>query len=130
MADTKEILAAHKALIDRALKLTGMNEYHKYVERPEFAVLEIRGDDAILSWPEYESGYYDEGGSISTETFVFHVDFLALSEEDFEKWRADEEADYKKRKRAAEVEEAKQTQRLNEEKERALLAKLTKKYAA
>lgn len=122
--EARVAIEEYGALVDRALDIVDQAPYWKHISEAEFARLEIAGEQAILRYPELESGYYDSGDTIESRDVSFPAYLLFLSEDVFKKWKAVERAAYDEKERKADA--ARIVER--ERKERAELAALKAKY--
>jgi len=89
MTEAEErIIANYHALIDRAREITKTPPYNTYAN-DDFAVLEIKDDMAILSWPEIAGGYYNSY-DLETQSTTFPAYLLTLTEEKFKLWQQEQ----------------------------------------
>ena len=120
---TESIVEAYDALIDRAIQIANGAPYNMFCSEEDYARLQFEGVNAVLTWPEAQSGYYNSV-SIEKQRVKFPAALLALSPEDFAKWKAAEQA----KAQASAMERRAAEHRLNEMRERAALVKLKAKY--
>lgn len=118
------VITDYGALIARALDVVSEAPHWTYISEKVFAQLEIDGENAILHYPELESGSYDSGDYIVNQCVTFPVRLLFLPDEEFKAWKVAEKAAYEvneQRRRATAVAD-------KERQERAALAALKAKY--
>lgn len=116
-----DVINAYNKLIDRACDLA--RTLGTSVVYEEFSRLSIRGDMAIIEWPEPSSGYYNSC-DIETQNAKFPAYLLEASEAEVEAWKEEQ------RLLAEEANRQLAHRRAEEEKKRELilLAELQEKY--
>ncbi len=115
----RKIIAEYQDLLERALNIVDDVPFYVCVGKEESARLYIDGDEAILSWVDYEC---------SNEQTSFPVDILLLSDDALTAWRVKlkvENAEKEARRMAAQASVAIQQK---EQHDRAEYARLCAKY--
>lgn len=92
-----QAVTAYERFVARAKDAVSGAPYWKFIDNEEFARLGVEDDVATLTWLDISSGYY---GSWETDScsISFPASILALSDEDFAAWKAEEDAKYKREK--------------------------------
>lgn len=122
----QDIIAAYDALIERAHDIVGPHEsgLYVYISEPGLSRIRIEGHQAILTYAELESGYYDSGDFLRAPEVKFPAEMLFWTEEQMDAWKAELKAAHAaKRKREAEVAKAQR-----EAQEKAAYEALKRKY--
>ena len=130
MSKVADIIAAYDALIDRALEATqpGCGHYAS-VDHDDHPRLSLDGDDAVLTWREYESDYYG-GGYCIDETAKFPAELLELDEKEFAAVQAKTKAEISKREHRVRIANERIAREQAEAHERAVWAALRAKYGS
>lgn len=93
----------------------------------DWAYLVIEGDDAILRWPELESGYYGDY-DMSSDSAKFPCSLLLLDDSDLKKWKDEQKTLYDRNEREKEKKAAEAHAKQRERNERLMYDVLKQKY--
>jgi len=122
MTNEPQAIEAYETLLARARKIIGSAPYFSSAH-DDFAQLKIDGGEAVLSWPEVHSGYYDST-SIEEQSISFPADLLSMSDDDLMIWQAEKRRIYEEAKLANRQRSIQQQRN----QEMAQLAALKRKY--
>lgn len=132
----KEIIEAYEALVARALEIVSEFPFMAYVDDSHGVVLSLDGENAVLTWCEYESDYYG-GGHLDDQSTSFPAVVLVLSDEGLKSLRAEAKREQERLLKAEEERQrkVKEAQAIiaaqrKEAHDRAEYARLTAKYGA
>lgn len=122
------IIAAYDALVLRAIDIASNAPVNACVEQDDMPALCIDGNEAVLSWTEYDPDVWGERERLTTEEARFPVALLFLSETDLKAMQERAATEEAERKRAAEEINERLYREREERSERATLARLKNKY--
>lgn len=121
--DTAKLIEQYDALVERAKEIVKNSPKFVWIDNEAFCKLAVSEDEATLSWPESESGYYDSY-TIENRSATFPAHLLTMPDEDFAAWTRLS----KKRKEEANKAAIEEHHRQREAQERDVLAQLKAKY--
>ncbi len=102
-------VTAYERYLARAKEVVSGAPFWKSVDNEDFAQLSVDGAEATLSWLDISSGYYG-GYETDRESVSFPATLLAMPEDAFKKWKAEQRAEYDRtQEEAARAAAARQT---------------------
>ncbi len=118
----KAAISMLAALRARALSVVDKAPHWKFVSEPDFARLEIDGEDAVLTL--CDAGMDWDSPTFDTEEVRFPADLLFIGQEEFEAWQAGQTVIYDQKQKDFRMQRAIDS----EANERAALRRLKAKY--
>jgi hypothetical protein len=128
-SDLRALMETYAGLVDKAKRIIANAPYFTACAE-EFGDLRIVGDNAVLYWPEWESGYYAGEGSIERQSRGFPLSLLLLSDDALSAWKDEQQLAYDARAAAVRASTDTAAKMLREKQERQMYVALKAKFEA
>jgi hypothetical protein len=128
-SDLRALMETYAGLVDKAKRIIAGAPYFTACAE-EFGDLRIVGDNAVLYWPEWESGYYAGDGSIERQSLGFPLSLLLLSDDALSVWKDEQKFAYDARVAAEQANNATAAKMMREKQERQMYVALKAKFEA
>ena len=128
-SDLRALMETYAGLVNKAKLIIPDAPYFTSCSE-EFGDLRIVGDNAVLYWPEWESGYYAGEGSIERQSLPFPLSLLLLSDDALSVWKDEQKFAYDARMAAEKANTAAAAKMLREKQERQMYVALKAKFEA